>query len=93
MQLKALLGYDGPVKVWLDGLERFHDPAGTNPASPVDAEVSLGAVAGGEHELLVALGNNGGNAWGIFLRLERADLGPSRVRRGPDAYAMPAVFI
>jgi len=91
MKLRALLGYDGPVKVWLDGAEVFHDPEGTNPASPADAEVPLGTLAAGTHELLIALGNNQGNAWGIFLRFERPDVSPARVMRGPDAYVMPSV--
>jgi len=91
MKLRALLGYDGPVKVCLDGAEVFHDPEGTNPASPADAEVPLGTLAAGTHELLIALGNNQGNAWGIFLRFERPDVSPARVMRGPDAYVMPSV--
>ncbi|MDW8345282.1 MAG: hypothetical protein RMM51_12440, partial [Verrucomicrobiae bacterium] len=66
MKLAALLGYDGPVKLWIDGSERFHDPTGTNPAIP-DARVVLFDAAG-EHELVIALGTNHGRAWGIFLR-------------------------
>jgi len=93
MKLQALLGYDGPVKVWIDGAETFHDPNGTNPASPLDAEVPLGTLSKGRHELLVAMGNNNGNAWGIFLRLERLGLSPSRIQKGPEAYAVPRVHV
>ena len=32
MSLALRLGYDGPVKVWVDGTPVFHDPAGSNPA-------------------------------------------------------------
>jgi hypothetical protein len=71
MGLVAQLGYDGPVKLWMDGVEEFHDPNGTNPAEPDMARVWFQAGRG-PHEILVALGSNRGNAWGIFLRLERA---------------------
>jgi len=92
MRVRALLGYDGPVKVWADGREVFHDPEGTNPASALDAEAALGALSAGQHELLIALGNNNGNAWGIFLRLQRTDVPLWRIRQGPGAYAMPSVL-
>ena len=74
MRVAVLLGYDGPVKLFVDGLAVFHDPAGTNPARPDSAapEVAFGE---GEHELAVALGANQGHAWGVFLRLLRVDLG------------------
>ena len=93
MRLNALVGYDGPVKVWLDGRQVLHDPSGTNPASPADAEVALGRVPAGEHEVVVALGNNAGNAWGIFLRLERMDVSAAKLKKGPEAYAMPLLFV
>lgn len=67
MDLELQLGYDGPVKVWLDGKKILHDPTGTNPALPTDAGIKISPKAG-EHELVVSLGSNNGNAWGIFLR-------------------------
>ncbi|OGV71209.1 MAG: hypothetical protein A3K18_23220 [Lentisphaerae bacterium RIFOXYA12_64_32] len=73
MKLKALLGYDGPVKMWIDGKEVFSDPNGTNPAKPDAAKIAFTATKG-EHEVLVALDSNTGNAWGIFLRFERVDI-------------------
>ena len=67
MKLKLELGYDGPVKAWLDGKKILHDPKGTNPAMPDDAVIDISPKAG-EHELVVSLGSNFGKAWGIFLR-------------------------
>ncbi len=61
------LGYDGPIKAWVDGREVFRDPHGTNPAKPDAARIVV-EPAKGEHELLIALDTNAGGAWGIFLR-------------------------
>jgi hypothetical protein len=72
MSLNLLLGYDGPVKVWCDGEQILHDPDGTNPAE-IDATATPFKARRGRHELLIALGTNGGKAWGIYLRLERTD--------------------
>jgi sialate O-acetylesterase len=88
MKLQALFGYDGPAKVWIDGREVFYDPDGTNPATPTDAAIPFTASEGA-HELLVALGNNRGKAWGIFLRFERLGVRPAVLRKGPESYAMP----
>ena|GEM_PF-177633 len=73
MKLKLLLGYDGPVKVWIDGKEVYYDPNGTNPAIPDAAKIIFNA-AKGKHEVLIVLDSNGGKADGIFLRFERLDL-------------------
>ena len=73
MKLKLCLGYDGPVKAWIDGKEVFHDPKGTNPAWEDRAKVPFDP-APGTHDVLVALGSNQCNAWGIFLRFERLDV-------------------
>lgn len=90
MKLKALLGYDGPVKVWVDGKAVFCDPAGTNPARPEDAVIPF-PVKEGTHEILVALGSHGA-AWGIFLRLERADVSTSQLRKNPQGMQMPEIL-
>jgi alpha-galactosidase len=81
MPLNVLLGYDGPLKVWLDGTEVFHDPRGTNPAKRDAAKVPVQA-AKGAHELVIALDTNSGNAWGIFLRFERTDITDKLIRAG-----------
>ena len=39
------------------------------------------------------MGNNDGNAWGIFLRLERTGLSAATIARGPGAYALPRAFV
>ena len=65
--LELRLGYDGPVKAWIDGKQVFHDPNGTNPARP-DKAVVLWKAAKGKHELIVAVGSNSGKACGIFAR-------------------------
>jgi sialate O-acetylesterase len=88
MTLNVLLGYDGPVKLWVDGQELFHDPNGTNPAYPDMCKRRWTATAG-EHEILVALGTNGGKAWGIMMRLERADVTARKYMLDPSAYPLP----
>lgn len=90
MRLAAMMGYDGPLKVWLDGQEVFFDPKGINPADPNDAYFRFPADAGA-HEMLVALGSNHGNAYGISLRLERLDISRTLLKKGPEAYAMPVI--
>ena len=70
MKLAIGLGYDGPVKVWIDGDMKFHDPNGTNPATIDKALVPFKANPG-KHEILIALSSNYGKAWGLFLRFPR----------------------
>ncbi|MBF0246232.1 MAG: hypothetical protein HQL31_13360, partial [Planctomycetes bacterium] len=91
MRLVANLGYDGPVKVWLDGRAIHFDPEGTNPAAMFDASLPLQADKG-KHELMIALLANCGLAWGIFLHFERLGV-PLRLRKAaPGAYAMPVIY-
>ena len=91
MKLAAHLGYDGPIKVWIDGRQIFCDPAGVNPALPDDAVLRFSAGKG-EHEIVVALDSNRGAAWGIFLHFERLDVSRRLIQKGPAAYAMPEVL-
>jgi hypothetical protein len=72
MKLVALLGYDGPVKLWVDGHQLFHDPNGTNPGV-IDAKCIRFDGVPGRQRVLVALDSNGGRAWGIYLRFQRLD--------------------
>lgn len=90
MKLSLLLGYDGPVKVWLDRKAIFCDPKGTNPARPEDATVPFAAKAG-NHEILVALASQGA-AWGVFLRLERTDVSKALLRKNPQSVLVPEVL-
>jgi len=69
MRIKLYFGYDGPIKIWVDKHEEFHDPKGTNPAVIDDKSILLN-LAKGNHEVIIALGTNFGKAWGIFLRAE-----------------------
>lgn len=63
----ALMGYDGPVKVWMDRKECFHDANGRNPAGLDKAIIPI-RITKGTHNLLIALGSNKGQAWGVRLR-------------------------
>lgn len=81
MPLTLLLGYDGPVKVWLDGEVAYIDPEGLPPCNPVKAFISLHASAG-KHQLLIALANCRPHAFGIYLRLERRDISPEQAEAG-----------
>lgn len=91
MKLGACLGYDGPVKMWIDGRQVFHDPNGTNPAVPDRAVVRFDAPKG-RHEILVALASNHGKAWGIFLRFERLGVPKRLLEKGPGSYTMPNIL-
>ncbi|MEN8256162.1 MAG: family 20 glycosylhydrolase, partial [Verrucomicrobiota bacterium] len=79
MPLDLGLGYDGPVKVWIDGKAVFLDAAGDHPAYadkvtlPFDAEE-------GAHEIVVALSSNKGKAIGIYFKLTRTDVEPGADR-------------
>ncbi|MAE62060.1 MAG: hypothetical protein CMJ49_11970 [Planctomycetaceae bacterium] len=91
MKLAAGLGYDGPVKFWVDGKLKFHDPAGTNPAVEDRAVIPF-AASKGNHEVIFALGSNNGCAWGIMLRFERTDVTAAQLRQQPARYKMPRIF-
>jgi sialate O-acetylesterase len=91
MRLALILGYDGPVKAWVDGKPRLHDPNGTNPAT-IEKATARFRVQAGEHEIVVALGTHRGAAWGIFLRLERLGLPRKRLRMGPEHCGLPELL-
>jgi hypothetical protein len=91
MKLAASLGYDGPIKAWIDGRELCRDLRGHTPAIP-DVRRAAFHARPGDHELVVALSSNKGQAWGIFLRLARLDLPLRILARGPAHYAMPTVI-
>ncbi|MCM8758245.1 MAG: sialate O-acetylesterase [Candidatus Omnitrophica bacterium] len=81
MKLAACIGYDGPVKMWIDEKEIFHDPEGTNPAWEDKAIVKFNAEPG-EHKIVIALGSNKAMAWGIYFRIERLDVSRKLVKSG-----------
>jgi sialate O-acetylesterase len=90
MRLEVQVGYDGPVKLWIDGVERLHDPKGTNPAA-ADARQVPWRAGKGAHRIVMALGSNEGRAWGVFLRLRRLDVTRRQLRAGPEAWRLPRV--
>ncbi len=67
------LGYDGPVRVWLNGTEVFAG-AGSNPAVP-DKTVVPVKFKHGTNRLAIALDTNGGRAAGIFARFDATATG------------------
>ncbi len=70
MSGRLCLGYDGPLKIWLNKREVFFDPKGTNPVS-LDEAFAKVELKKGRSEVLVALGTNQGDAWGLVVRFER----------------------
>jgi hypothetical protein len=91
MKLNLLLGYDGPVKVWIDGREVYYDPRGTNPACPDAAKIPFKATKG-MHEILVALDSNAGKAYGIFLRFARLDFSPRMIEEIISTPHLPKII-
>ena len=89
MQLALLLGYDGPVKAWVDGREVFRDPKGSNPAIPDEGGTLLDLTAG-EHDVLVALDLNNDRAWGVYLRFERKDVTKGQLKKGE--FVLPEIL-
>lgn len=73
MSLNIYLGYDGPVRLWVDGKNLFENANGTNPANTNDSIVPC-RLSKGEHQVIISLDSNNGSAYGIFLRLERCGI-------------------
>jgi sialate O-acetylesterase len=86
MKLNMRVGYDGPIKVWIDNKPVFADPNGTNPATP-DKAVKPVNLSKGKHRIAVAMDLHGGLAWGFFLRFDRRGLSRKRLLSGK--YAVP----
>ena len=92
MKVTAWLGYDGPVKAWLDGQQVFVDPAGTNPAVPNAGRATPVSLKKGAHELVIALNTNLGRAWGVFCRIERNDADAERLAKAPETVRLPTII-
>lgn len=88
MSLAACIGYDGPIKVWIDDKEIFHDPEGTNPAWEDKAKVKFQADAG-KHKIVIGLGGNRARAWGIYFRFERLDIPENILKDKNVLFKMP----
>ncbi len=82
MRLAVGLGYDGPVKVWLDRQPVWCDPGGRAPAGTDKAIVPLD-LHPGAHTLCVALDANRGLATGIRARLWHRDAPQAPARAHP----------
>ncbi|MSR65294.1 MAG: sialate O-acetylesterase [Verrucomicrobiae bacterium] len=86
MKLNVRVGYDGPIKVWIDSKPVFADPKGTNPAVP-DQGIKPVSLGKGRHRIAVAMDLHDGLAWGFFLRFDRRGLSKARIASGK--YAVP----
>lgn len=64
------LGFDGPVRVWLNG-EQVFEGHGSNPARPDNTSLAVRFLHG-TNRLAIALDTNGGKACGVFARYERS---------------------
>lgn len=87
MELAALLGFDGPIKIWVDGVEVFHQADASGPAV-MDSVRAPMRVSAGQHEVLVAMGSNNARSCGFYLRFERTDLSPAQLA-GETKFIMP----
>lgn len=63
------LGYDGPIRIWVNNREIFHGP-GDNPAIK-DAVRIYAELREGDNDILVAFHSNRGNAWGFWCGVEQ----------------------
>lgn len=72
MTLRLWLGTDGPLRVWVDRRLVLQTDEGKCPAR-ADTLHGRARVAPGRHKIRISLGGNGGQAWGIFFRMERVD--------------------
>jgi hypothetical protein len=90
MKLQFRIGYDGPIRLWLDDTIFFEDLAGSNPAV-VEKSRKTGDVPAGRHRITVAMDINGGLAWGFYLRFRRVDLTLAQVKSG--GYAVPSYSV
>jgi hypothetical protein len=88
MRGELLVGYDGPLKVWLDGKLIINDKAGINPCIHDKACKKI-SLKKNRHRVVVALHANGGKAWGICLRFARLGLPKAKLLKGPAYYSLP----
>jgi sialate O-acetylesterase len=88
MKLVVGLGYDGPIRVWLDKKEILFDPKGINPMILDQKKIKVDASAG-RHDLVVAFSTNFGQAWGIGVKIYRKDIPAALLKKGKEFYKMP----
>ena len=68
LELNLALGYDGNVKVFVDGKTVFQDENGRNPIIPASHLIAQ-YWKPGRHEVVIAEAMNRGRSWGISLAL------------------------
>jgi sialate O-acetylesterase len=81
MKLEALVGYDGPFRLWVDGKTVFTDMKGINPCVPDKGKKAI-QLDKGSHEIVVGMDLACGKAWGFFLRFKRLDVSPAKIKTG-----------
>jgi hypothetical protein len=88
MELELRIGYDGPIRLWIDDQEVHTDLRGTNPAIK-DSHRRTVHLTHGPRRLTVLMALNGGKAWGFFLRFARLGLSEAELDR--TRFAMPQI--
>ncbi|MBO4512836.1 MAG: hypothetical protein J5746_08715 [Victivallales bacterium] len=78
LDLSLALGYDGNVKVFVDGNPIYLDEHARNPIIPA-SHLVLQHWKHGEHEVLIAQNMNHGCTWGISLALEKPTAANARL--------------
>jgi sialate O-acetylesterase len=81
MKLEFLMGYDGPIRFWLDGKPFYQDLKGINPII-IDEKHRAATLAAGIHEMRVAMDINRGQAWGFCVRMRRMDVTRAQIASG-----------
>ena len=90
MRLEALLGCDGPLRMWIGDTELAWDPHGTRRPVP-DSLCTRFDAAPGAPVITIALGARGDQATSVCLRFERLDLSWELLLAGPSVYQLPSL--
>ena len=64
----VFMGYDGPFKLWLDGVQIFEDLEGPEPLMIDEHKVCI-YLSKGMHSIVAALDFQSGKGWGCVLRI------------------------
>ncbi len=87
MRVRLLFGYDGPVKMFVDGKAVYTDKNGSNPVVPERYRLDM-PWEKGRHEVMFALALHHGAAWGVSLDIARTDLKRTKRNAGCEV-ALP----
>jgi carbohydrate esterase-like sialic acid-specific acetylesterase len=80
------VGYDAPIRIWIDGAILFTDPLGINPIILDEAQIPV-TLKPGRHNLAVVADFQGDRSWGFVIRFNRTDLSPRTILDG--RYRLP----